>query len=89
MSISQLSNEVRCPHCDARANETNSFDDRKVKHDDFNVCSQCGEVSLWIIRDEITSLRKATEKDLDQAKEEKILDQILELQDFVKSRPKK
>lgn len=84
-----LANEVRCPHCDATADTSTSFYDEKARHNDFNVCSKCGEVSLWIIRDDLTSLRKATEKDLEEAKEIKLLDQILELQDFVKSRPRK
>lgn len=81
-----LTNACDCPYCGFQIDFASGFDDVKIAHDDFTICGNCAGICNWIIEEKIFSLRKAEQKDLDNARETGLWHQIEELVDFVKSK---
>ena len=83
-------NEFRCPHCesllDAAAGATPND---KPKNNDITVCVECAGICVYVILEGNVSLRKITDQEIDELKQEGMWFQIEDMVDFVKSKPKK
>lgn len=78
--------QYTCPYCDAILDSVTSFDEIKIKHDDFTICSTCAGLCNWVVEDDVWSLRVSTDTDIARAKEIGLYGQIEELIDFIKSK---
>jgi len=83
-------NEFRCPYCETLLDSAaGATPNDKPKNNDITICVECAAVCLYVIQDGTVALRKITEQEIDQAKQEGIWFQIEDMVDFVKSKPKK
>jgi hypothetical protein len=84
--LEEYDNDFKCPHCDFMLNSSTGFDRKKVTDGDFTICAQCAGVCIYIVSDNKYSLRAATERDIDIAKEQGLYHEIEQLIDFIKSK---
>lgn len=83
-------NEFRCPFCESILDTAAAFSHNdKPKNDDISICIECAELSIYVIKEGIISLRKPTEKDIDDIKQSGQWPEIEGTIDFIKSKPKK
>lgn len=81
-----LSFQYNCPYCGAVLDSLTSFDEIKVRHDDFTICFVCAGLCNWVVQEDMWSLRVSTDTDIARAKETGLYGQIEELIDFIKSK---
>lgn len=83
-------NNFRCPHCNEMLDAASGFYSRdKPQHDAFTICLFCAQVCVYVIDKGVISLRPLTEEDHKYIERYASLqNEIKELQDFVKSKPK-
>jgi len=83
------SNEFICPHCQSILDTAAAaHPDNKPMDGHFTICCECAGVCMYVIKEGVVSLRRPEEKDLDFAHQSGLWDQIEQMVDFVKSRPK-
>ena len=86
-------NEFRCPHCESLLNTaTGATNEDKPKDGHWTICLECAGICVYVIQEENNvSLRKPTQKEIDETKERRpaFWFEAEQMIDFVKNKPKK
>lgn len=84
-------NNFKCPHCNEMLDGASGFYSRdKPQNDSFTICVFCAQVCVYVIEKGVISLRALQDEDHKYIeKYPSLQNEIKELQDFVKSKPKK
>lgn len=87
----RAANEFPCPHCQSILNgASGARPEDKPTDGQWTICNECAGICIYVINDDGVSLCKPTEKDLDEAKQDKnFWHDVEQMVDFVKSKPSK
>lgn len=87
----QAANEFDCPYCESRLGAAaGARPEHKPTDGQWTICNECSGICIYVINDAGVSLRKPTEQEIDEAKQQKAFwNEVEQMVDFVKSKPKK
>lgn len=84
-------NDFLCPHCESVLNGASGARPQdKPTNGQWTICNECAGICIYVINENGVSLRKPTDKDLDEAKQVTAFwHDIEQMIEFVKSNPQK
>lgn len=86
----QATNDFPCPHCGIiLGSAAGARPQDKPTDGQWTICNECAGICIYVINDDGVSLRKPTERDIDEAKQTNFWDDVQQMVDFVKSKPNK